>query len=102
VVGIDAAQRRVLVGSEAALGVREARLSGMCWTAERAPASELRAEVQVRYRHEPALATIAPSAGGSARVRFDAPVRAVSPGQAAVIYQGEELLGGGWIEEATR
>jgi tRNA-specific 2-thiouridylase len=100
VVGLDAAKRRVLVGNEAALGARGARLSGVCWTAERAPSGALRAQVQVRYRHQPVSATIAPAADGSARIAFDAPVRAVSPGQAAVIYQGDELLGGGWIDEA--
>jgi len=102
VVGIDAARGQVLVGNEAALGSRGARLGGVCWTAETAPSGELRAEVQVRYRHEPAPATVVPSADGGARVLFDAPVRAVSPGQAAVFYRGEELLGGGWIEEALR
>jgi tRNA-uridine 2-sulfurtransferase len=100
VVGLDAAKGRVLVGSWAALGAGGARLSGVCWTAERAPSGELRAEVQVRYRHQPVLATIAPDANGGARIAFDEPVRAVSPGQAAVFYQGDELLGGGWIEEA--
>ncbi|MFI5321884.1 MAG: aminomethyltransferase beta-barrel domain-containing protein, partial [Myxococcota bacterium] len=59
----------------------------------------LRAEVQVRYKHAPAHATIVPASDGSARVAFDAPVRAVSPGQAAVFYQGDELIGGGWLEE---
>jgi tRNA-specific 2-thiouridylase len=100
VVGLDAEKGRVLVGGEAALGARGARLSGVRWTAERAPSGDLRAAVQVRYRHEPMSATIAPDANGGARIAFDEPVRAVSPGQAAVFYQGEELLGGGWIEEA--
>ena len=102
VVALDAASGTVRVGNEAALGARGARLGGVCWTSERPPGSELRAEVQVRYRHAPVPATIAPSADGGARVSFDEPVRAVSPGQAAVFYHGDELLGGGWIEEALR
>ncbi|HEU4429189.1 MAG TPA: tRNA 2-thiouridine(34) synthase MnmA [Myxococcota bacterium] len=102
VVAIDAASRRVRVGSEAALGARGARLGGVCWTSEHAPSGALRAAVQVRYRHTPVPATIAASADGSAHVAFDEPVRAVSPGQAAVLYRGDELLGGGWIEEALQ
>ena len=102
VVALDAASATVRVGDEAALGARGARLGGVCWTSERPPGGELRAEVQVRYRHAPVPATIALSADGGARVSFDEPVRAVSPGQAAVFYNGDELLGGGWIEEALR
>jgi tRNA-specific 2-thiouridylase len=56
--------------------------------------------VQVRYRHHPVSATIEPFGEREARVRFDVPVRAVAPGQAAVFYRGDELLGGGWIEES--
>jgi tRNA-specific 2-thiouridylase len=102
VVGLDASRRRVRVGSAAALEARGARLAGSCWTAGAAPSGPLRAEVQVRHRHTPVPATIVVGADGGARVDFDAPVRAISPGQAAVFYRGEELLGGGWIEEALR
>jgi tRNA-specific 2-thiouridylase len=102
VVGLDAAQRRVWVGRAAALDARGARLRGVCWTAGSAPSGPLRAHVQVRYRHAPVPATVVPSADGGAGVDFDAPVRAVSPGQAAVFYRGDEVLGGGWIEEALR
>ncbi|HEY8122851.1 MAG TPA: tRNA 2-thiouridine(34) synthase MnmA [Myxococcota bacterium] len=100
VVGLDAARARVLVGDERALGARGARVTGVCWTRGDAPPGELRAEVQVRYKHAPAHATIVPASDGSARIAFDAPVRAVAPGQAAVFYQGDELIGGGWLAEA--
>jgi tRNA-specific 2-thiouridylase len=102
VVALDAARGEVRVGDAAALGAHGARLAGVCWTSERAPERELRADVQVRYRHAPVPATITPGSDGGARVAFDEPVRAVSPGQAAVFYRGEELLGGGWIEETLR
>ncbi|MFI5319311.1 MAG: tRNA 2-thiouridine(34) synthase MnmA, partial [Myxococcota bacterium] len=77
VVGLDAARARVLVGDERALGARGARVTGVCWTRGDAPPGELRAEVQVRYKHAPAHATIVPASDGSARIAFDAPVRAV-------------------------
>lgn len=57
----------------------------------------LRASVQVRYRSRPELATIQPLPDGRARVVFDAPVKAIAPGQAAVFYDGDRVLGGGWI-----
>jgi tRNA-specific 2-thiouridylase len=100
VVGIDAATARVRVGGQAALAARGARLAGVCWASESAPGDGVRADVQVRYRHAPAAATVTPTADGGASVAFDEPVRAVSPGQAAVFYRGDELLGGGWIEAA--
>jgi tRNA-specific 2-thiouridylase len=57
----------------------------------------IEAMVKIRYRHEPAPARIEPAGEASVRVRFHAPQRAISPGQAAVFYRGEEVLGGGWI-----
>jgi tRNA-specific 2-thiouridylase len=102
VVALDAARGEVRVGDAAALGAHGARLAGVCWTSDLAPERELRADVQVRYRHAPVPATITPGSDGGARVAFDELVRAVSPGQAAVFYRGEELLGGGWIEETLR
>jgi tRNA-specific 2-thiouridylase len=58
--------------------------------------------VQIRYRHAPAAATITPLPGGRAEVRFDEPQRAITPGQAAVFYDGEVCRGGGWIEDTAR
>jgi tRNA-specific 2-thiouridylase len=60
--------------------------------------TSFRAEVKIRYRSRPALATVAILPGSRFRVCFDEPCRGIAPGQAAVCYQGDRVLGGGWIE----
>ena len=94
---LDAATSRVVVGSEAELAVPGARLEGVSWIGG-APAAPVRAQVHIRYRHAGAAATLTPQGDGRVHVAFDAPQRAVTPGQAAVFYDGEVCLGGGWIE----
>ena len=53
--------------------------------------------MKIRYAHPGATATVYPGENGEARVRLHMPQRAVTPGQAAVCYRGDEVLGGGWI-----
>ena len=96
---IDAPHNRIVVAGLEGLGSGGARLERVSWIAGKAPARPVRARVQVRYRHEGADARIDPLPGGAC-LRFDEPVRAVAPGQAAVFYAGETVLGGGWIAEA--
>jgi tRNA-specific 2-thiouridylase len=85
----------VVVGDEAELfGSRCAAVSA-AWCAG-APAEPFEAEVRVRYRHAPAPARVVP-AGSSFEVEFHAPQRAITPGQAVVVYRGEEVVGGGII-----
>jgi tRNA-specific 2-thiouridylase len=62
------------------------------------PPSSIRASARVRYRHREASATITPLPGGRVEVTFDQPQTAIAPGQAVVFYDGEFVLGGGWIE----
>ena len=54
--------------------------------------------MKIRYEHPAAPATLAPADGGQVEVRVDVPQSAVTPGQAAVFYQGDTVPGGGWIE----
>lgn len=61
------------------------------------PAQPFRAAAQIRYQHAAAAATMHPLEGGGARVMFDEPQKAVTPGQAVVLYEGDRVLGGGWI-----
>ncbi len=100
VTRLDAARNRVVVGEAEALGSRGARVARASWVAGAPPSAGVRAEVRVRYRHAGAPATVEPLSGGGARVVFDAPVAAVAPGQSAVFYAGERVLGGGPIAEA--
>lgn len=69
------------------------------WIAFDAPAGPVRACVKIRHQHEAAPATIYPTTDpGRVQVRFDQPQRAITPGQAAVFFDGDLVLGGGWIE----
>jgi tRNA-specific 2-thiouridylase len=102
VVALDPARNRVVVGSERDLYRREARVRDVNWVSIAPPTAPVRAAVKVRHRHEPAAATLV-SENGGARVVFDEPQRAVTPGQAAVFYAATDapdpdlVLGGGWI-----
>jgi tRNA-specific 2-thiouridylase len=98
VVGIDAATSQVTVGPRDALERSTLTASRVNWIAGGAPAVPLRAQVKIRHRHADGPATIIAMDGRRAEVHFDAPQQAVTPGQAAVFYDGDEVLGGGWID----
>lgn len=97
VVAIDAAANRVVLGRQGELERRRLDLEQVNWLLPDDPTEELRASVQVRSRHRPAGATVCPTPDRRAEVCFDEPVSAPAPGQAAVFYDGERVLGGGWI-----
>ena len=96
VVSVDALTRRVTVGPAAALDQSAIDVADVTWSGA-PPSAPVRAAVQIRYRHAPTPATIALGDGARARVTFDVPERAPAPGQAAVFYDGETVLGGGFI-----
>jgi tRNA-specific 2-thiouridylase len=97
VLEIDPASRRVVVGEESDLRRDTCEIRDVNWIAGAPPAEPVEALVRIRYRHEPAAAVITSNGAAGASVRFRQPQRAVTPGQAAVFYSGEEVLGGGWI-----
>ncbi len=97
VVQIERARNRIVVGDENELEASEFTARNVNWVAFQEPSAPVRAEVKIRYRHEPAAATIHTVPGGRARIVFDEPQRAVTPGQATIFYDGEEVVGGGWI-----
>ncbi len=97
VLNIQPETRRVTLGEDGELMSRVARVERVNWIAFEDVVEPFRAEVKIRYRHSPAPATVTPLEGGRARVDFDAPQRAITPGQAAVFYQGDLVAGGGWI-----
>jgi tRNA-specific 2-thiouridylase len=98
VVGIDADDASVTVGTREDLERDSLTASRVNWMSGETPAAPIRASARIRYRHKEAAATIAPLPDGRARVTFDAPQSAVTPGQAVVFYDGEVCLGGGWID----
>jgi tRNA-specific 2-thiouridylase len=100
VVSIDADSNRVVVGENDELLRSEFTAAGVNWVALESPDQDVSADVRVRYRHTPAPATIVPIDGTRARITFDEPQRAITPGQATVFYRGDEVVGGGWIVKA--
>lgn len=98
VVGIDAGANTVTVGPREALQRGELTASRVNWIAGKPPAEGTRITAQIRHRHQEAAARLDPIEGDRARVVFDEPQSAVAPGQAVVFYEGDCVLGGGWID----
>lgn len=97
VVQIDAPRNRVVVGSRDELLRSEMVVLRTNWISIEGLTAPMRVEIRIRSRAEEASGVIAPGEDGSVIVRFDEPQRAVTPGQAAVFYQGDLVVGGGWI-----
>src|SRR5215510_4282692 len=97
VLALRPADQQVVVGPRASLEQKRLTASGVNWIAVE-PAGSLRAQVQIRHRHQPAAATVRRLADARAEVLFDAPQMAITPGQAVVFYDGDVVVGGGWID----
>jgi len=98
VLKIDAESRDVTVGPRAALECDELTASAMNWIAVDAPADWLPVSAQIRHRHTPAPGRVRALGEDRAEFVFDTPQPAVTPGQAVVFYDGDVVVGGGWID----
>jgi tRNA-specific 2-thiouridylase len=98
VLEIKPESAQVVVGSKDSLGRTCLAASGVNWISGLAPADWVRLSAQIRHRHAAAPARVRSTDNGRAELEFDAPQTAITPGQAVVFYNGEEVLGGGWID----
>jgi tRNA-specific 2-thiouridylase len=97
VLNIDPASHRVTVGADAELATHTVRARQLNWVSIAELTGPMRVRAKIRHRHEPAWATLEPAGTDEVLATFDEPQRAVTPGQAAVFYDRDEVVGGGWI-----
>jgi tRNA-specific 2-thiouridylase len=97
VLQVKTSAHQVVVGPDVALRTRTLRARQLNWIAIARLCEPMRAAVKIRHKHEPAMATIEPAGEDEVTATFDEPQRAVAPGQAAVFYDGDIVVGGSWI-----
>ena len=97
VLNINPASHRVTVGADEELATSTLRARDLNWISIPSLSSSMRVRIKIRHRHEPAWATLGASGEDEVVAVFDEPQRAVTPGQSAVFYDGDEVVGGGWI-----
>lgn len=97
VVDLDPRTNRVIVGDADDLVCDEFEIDRVNWLARHIPSEDSELAVKIRYSHPGTLATVTPLENDRAQIRLHEPQRAVTPGQAAVLYDGDIVVGGGWI-----
>lgn len=97
VVGIDAGKKKVIVGEKQYLGRTEMVVDQCCWSIS-VPTESFSTLCRIRYRHTEVPATVEPLEGARVKVIFDSPQDGITPGQAAVFYADDLVIGGGWIQ----
>jgi tRNA-specific 2-thiouridylase len=98
VITKEAADNVLVVGTQEELGFTELTARDVSWLSGADPRESFHAQVKIRYTAKEVGATVVPLEGDQVRVQFDAPVRDVTAGQAAVFYQNDVMLGGGIIQ----
>jgi tRNA-specific 2-thiouridylase len=98
VLQLRPSEKTVVVGPRPELERTMLTAASVNWIAGEPPAGPFRVTAQIRHRHQPAPATVRAIEADRAAVQFDAPVIAITPGQAVVFYDGDVVVGGGWIE----
>jgi tRNA-specific 2-thiouridylase len=96
VVKIDTDHNRLVVGKQEALRTDRCRVEVINWI-QPPPTKSIKVHTRVRYRHTAAASTLVPIGKQNAEIIFDVPQKALTPGQGAVFYADDEVLGGGWI-----
>jgi tRNA-specific 2-thiouridylase len=94
----DLAGNRLIVGKQQELGTNRLIAREVNWTSGRTPQAEFSADIKIRYKAQPVHGQVFPMEEAGFRVEFDQQLRDITPGQAAVLYNGEECLGGGIIQ----
>ncbi|HEY6305762.1 MAG TPA: tRNA 2-thiouridine(34) synthase MnmA [Candidatus Angelobacter sp.] len=102
VININGAKGQVTVGGNDSLLSNKLLAHQMNWISIDELCASMRVRAKIRHRHEPAPATIENAANGEVLVTFDEPQRAITPGQAVVFYDGDVVVGGGWIAETVK
>jgi len=97
VVRIDAVTNTVVMGSRDAASFQGLSAAGISWVVGKPPDGRFEAQIQIRHRHTPASSVITVHDDGTIAVSFHEPQHGVAPGQAVVLYDGDIVLGGGWI-----
>jgi tRNA-specific 2-thiouridylase len=97
VVRLEPQSRRVIIGRRDELARTEFTAKSANWLIDE-PCEPLRCQVKIRYQSDPVAATVEPLCNGRLRFTLDQPKHGIAPGQAAVCYDGDRVLGGGWIE----
>jgi tRNA-specific 2-thiouridylase len=101
VVQLDVKRNSLIIGSKEDLMSSECKVKNINWIGQE-PSKPLEIHTRVRYRSKEVASFVIPQKDQTALVRFKRPQMAITPGQGAVFYRGNEILGGGWIEESLR
>ncbi len=102
VIEISPDSRTIVVGRKEELLASEFVTESPCWISAESPEFPIRCDVKIRYRHTASRATIEPGEPGTLRITFEKAQEAITPGQSAVFYDGDQVLGGGIIRQVNR